>query len=99
MMVGDGEFLRDLCDLLRLFGDKWVPPILVTLADGPMRQVEILSTIRSYSIGQEWSGRPAVLHDSILARALKTMTAEGLLIRDEKPGGSHPRCIIRWRRR
>jgi hypothetical protein len=37
-----------------------------------------LPTIRSYSIGQEWSGKPAVLHDSILARALKKMTDAGI---------------------
>jgi DNA-binding HxlR family transcriptional regulator len=90
-MVGDEEFMRDLYDLLHLFGDKWVSPIVVTLAEGPMRRVEILSTIRSYSVGQGWSGRSVVLHDSILARALKKMTAAGLLIRDEKPGGFPPK--------
>jgi DNA-binding HxlR family transcriptional regulator len=85
-MMGDEEFMRDLYDLLHLFGDKWVSPIVVTLAEGPMRRVEILSMIRSYSVGQGWSGRSIVLHDSILARVLKKMTAAGLLIRDEKPG-------------
>jgi DNA-binding HxlR family transcriptional regulator len=71
MMVGDEEFMRDLYDLLHLFGDKWVSPIVVTLAEGPMRRVEILSMIRSYSVGQGWSGRSVVPHDSILARALR----------------------------
>ncbi|MGB6163284.1 MAG: winged helix-turn-helix transcriptional regulator [Pseudonocardiaceae bacterium] len=91
MIVDDEEFLRDLYDLLHLFDDKWVSPIVVTLTDGPMRRVEILSTIRSYSVGQEWSGKSIVLHDSILARVLKKMTAEGLLIRDEKPKGFPPK--------
>jgi DNA-binding HxlR family transcriptional regulator len=51
MVAGDEEFLRDLYNLLRLFSDKWVALILVTLAGGPMRRVEILCTIRSYSVG------------------------------------------------
>lgn len=40
-MAGEGTLLRDLFDLLHLFGDKWVPPILVALAGGPMRRVDI----------------------------------------------------------
>jgi hypothetical protein len=46
-----------------------------------MRRKEILSTISSYSIGEEWSDKHAVLHDSILARTLKKITEEGLLTR------------------
>lgn len=89
-MAGEGTLLRDLCDLLHLFGDKWAPPILVALTGGPMRRIDILHTVRSYSIGQEWSGKPAVLHDSILARALKKMTDAGLLVREERPSGFPP---------
>ncbi|MEC3974937.1 winged helix-turn-helix transcriptional regulator [Amycolatopsis sp. H20-H5] len=81
MKVDDERFLRGLYDLKYLFGDKWAPAILVTLADGPMRRKEILSTISSYSIGEEWSDKHAVLHDSILARTLKKMTEGGLLTR------------------
>ncbi|GAA5110774.1 winged helix-turn-helix transcriptional regulator [Haloechinothrix salitolerans] len=81
MKVGDERFLRGLYDLKYLFGDKWAPAILVTLSGGPMRRKEILSTISSYSIGEEWSDKHAVLHDSILARTLKKMTEEGLLKR------------------
>ena len=81
MKVGDERFLRGLYDLKYLFGDKWAPAILVTLSGGPMRRKEILSTISSYSIGEEWSDKHAVLHDSILARTLKKMTEEGLLTR------------------
>lgn len=75
--AGDKAFLWGLCNLLNLFSDKWVAPILVTLAGGSMRRVEILGTIRSYSVGQEWSDKPVVLHDSILMRVLRKMTAEG----------------------
>jgi hypothetical protein len=39
-MMADEEFMRDLYDLLHLFGDKWVSPIVVTLAEGPIRRVE-----------------------------------------------------------
>jgi DNA-binding HxlR family transcriptional regulator len=81
MPVGDERFLRSLYDLKYLFGDKWAPAIVVALASGPMRRKEILSTISSYSIGEEWSDRHAVLHDSILARTLKKMTEEGILSR------------------
>lgn len=81
MPVGDEEFLRLLYDLKYLFGDKWAPAIVAVLAGGPMRRKEILSTISSYSIGEEWSDRHAVLHDSILARTLKKMTEEGILSR------------------
>jgi DNA-binding HxlR family transcriptional regulator len=79
--VTDEQFLRDLYSLKYLFGDKWAPAINVTLSHGPMRRAEILSTITSYSLGEEWSGRPAVLHDSILTRTLRKMTEEGLLVR------------------
>jgi DNA-binding HxlR family transcriptional regulator len=81
MKVGDERFLRRLYDLKYLVGDKWTLAILVTLSDGPMRRVEILSTINSYSIGEEWSDKHAILHDSMLARTLKKMTEEGLLTR------------------
>jgi len=81
MNVGAEKFLRRLYDLKYLVGDKWTLAILVTLSDGPMRRVEILSTINSYSIGEEWSDKHAILHDSMLARTLKKMTAEGLLTR------------------
>lgn len=85
MTVGDERFLRGLYDLKYLFGDKWTPAILAALANGPLRRVEILSTISSYSIGEEWSDKHTVLHDSILARYLKKMTEEGLLTRTRSP--------------
>lgn len=84
MAVEDERFLRGLYDLKYLFGDKWAPAILVTLSDGPMRQKEILSTISSYSVGEEWSDKHATLHDSILARTLKKVTEEGLLARTRR---------------
>lgn len=82
MKTGDDRFLRGLYDLKYLFGDKWVPAILVALSDGPLRRKEILSTIGSYLIGEEWSDKHNTLHDSILARTLKKMTEEGLLVRE-----------------
>jgi DNA-binding HxlR family transcriptional regulator len=81
MSVGDGEFLRDLYNVTQLFGDKWTLAIVSTLAHGPMRRVEILTTINSYSVGEDWSDKHGVLHDSILTKSLKKMTAEGLLVR------------------
>jgi DNA-binding HxlR family transcriptional regulator len=73
-----------LYDLKYLVGDKWTLAILVTLSGGPMRRVEILSTINSYSIGEEWSDKHAILHDSILARTLKKMTEEGVVTRTRR---------------
>jgi DNA-binding HxlR family transcriptional regulator len=84
MKVGAEGFLRRLYDLKYLVGDKWTLAILVTLSDGPMRRVEILSTINSYSIGEEWSDKHAVLHDRVLTRTLKKMTGEGLLTRTRR---------------
>ena len=83
MTVGDERLLRGLYDLKYLFGDKWVLAILVLLLKGPMRRKEILSTLNSYLIGKEWSDKHTVLHDSYLARVLKKMTEEGLLVRAE----------------
>ncbi|WP_158851185.1 winged helix-turn-helix transcriptional regulator [Saccharothrix deserti] len=69
-------------DLKNLFGDKWVPAIMVALRDGPLRRVEILSTVNSYSIDENWSDKHAVLHDSILARTLKKMREQGIILRE-----------------
>jgi DNA-binding HxlR family transcriptional regulator len=78
----DDRVLRGLYDLKNLFGDKWVPAILVALRDGPLRRVEILSTVNSYSIDENWTDKHAVLHDSILARTLKKMREQGLIVRE-----------------
>jgi DNA-binding HxlR family transcriptional regulator len=82
MTRGDERLLRGLYDLKYLFRDKWAPAILITLSDGPRQRKEILSTISSYSIDEEWSDKHSTLHDSILARTLKKMTEEGLLTRE-----------------
>ncbi|WNV90209.1 winged helix-turn-helix transcriptional regulator [Umezawaea sp. Da 62-37] len=81
MTERDDRVLRGLYDLKNLFGDKWVPAILVALRDGPLRRVEILSTVNSYSIDENWTDKHAVLHDSIFARTLKKMREQGLIDR------------------
>lgn len=90
IIAGDEASLRDLYNLPPLFGGKWVVPILVILVGGPTRRVEILCTIRSYSVEQEWPEKSAAMHDSILTRALRKKTIEGLLIREETPGSFPP---------
>ena len=95
MNEGAERFLRRLYDLKYLVADKWALAILVTLSDGAMRRVEILSTINSYSIGEEWSDKHAVLHDSMLARTLKKMTEEGLLTRERRTETFPRKCSIR----
>ena len=73
----DDRALRGLYDLKNLFGDKWVPAILVALPGRPAARAEILSTVNSYSIDENWTNKHAVLHDSILARTLKKMREQG----------------------
>lgn len=97
MTAGEARLLRGLYDLKYLFGDKWVPAILVALADGPRRRTEILSTVNSFSIGEEWADKHTVLHDSILARTLKKMTEEGLLTRRRSTETFPPRVMYSLR--
>ncbi|SER91794.1 winged helix-turn-helix transcriptional regulator [Actinokineospora terrae] len=82
MTERDERLLRGLYDLKNLFGDKWTAAILVALRDGPLRRVEILSTVNTYSIDENWSDKRAVLQDSILARALKKMREQGVIVRE-----------------
>ncbi|GAA3040797.1 winged helix-turn-helix transcriptional regulator [Actinokineospora globicatena] len=84
MSKRDERLLRGLYDLKNLFGDKWTAAILVALRGGPLRRVEILSTVNSYSIDENWSDKRAVLQDSILARALKKMREQGVIIRESQ---------------
>ncbi|KAA2253303.1 helix-turn-helix transcriptional regulator [Solihabitans fulvus] len=91
MTARDENLLRGLDDLKYLFGDKWVPAILVVLSNGPMRRKDILSTINSYSIGKEWSDKRAVLHDSYLARTVKKLTEAGLVTRTRDTEAFPPR--------
>lgn len=92
MERNDRWFLHALQDVKHIFGDKWTVPVMVALADGPMRRAEILTTVAGYSIDENWPGKAAVLHDSILTRALRKMVAEGLVARQELPD-SFPRHV------
>nr|WP_243869393.1 replication-relaxation family protein [Amycolatopsis granulosa] len=76
------RLLRGLYDLRSLFGDKWVPAIVVALRAGPLRRIEVLSTVNSYFIDENWTDKQPVLHDSILARTLKKMRMQGLVFRE-----------------
>ncbi|WP_418153398.1 winged helix-turn-helix transcriptional regulator [Actinoalloteichus caeruleus] len=84
MEATDEEFLTRWYEVRSLLGDKWVPAVLLVLSAGPLRRVEILSTIRSYPLSVEWSEKVSVLHDSILTKVLKKLTDEGLLLREQK---------------
>ncbi|WP_418155368.1 winged helix-turn-helix transcriptional regulator [Actinoalloteichus caeruleus] len=76
-----------------MFGDKWAPAILFVLSNGPLRRVDIASEVRACSVGAEWSRTPPVLHDSILARTLKRMTAAGLVSRTGSTDTFPPQAI------
>jgi len=92
MELDDRCFLRNVQDVKHIFGDKWTVPVMVALAGGPMRRAEILTTVDSYSIDENWPGKATVLHDSILSRTLRKMVAEGLVDRQELPD-SFPRHV------
>lgn len=98
-VAGDEQFLRDLYNLKCLFGGKWAPAINVTLSHRPMRRAEILSTITSYSLGEEWSGKPAVLHDSILTRTLRKLTEQDLLARTRDTSTFRPKVFYSLHRK
>jgi DNA-binding HxlR family transcriptional regulator len=85
MTRDDRFFLRDVQDIKHIFGDKWTIPVMVALACGPMRRSEILTTVDSYSIDENWPGKATVMHDSILTRTLRKMVTEGLVTRQELP--------------
>ena len=75
-------FLRKANDLRHLFGDKWTLAIMVALSEGPLRRTHIFATVNSYTVNSGWPEKPAVLHDSVLARYLKKMVGQGLLVHD-----------------
>ncbi|WP_363320515.1 helix-turn-helix domain-containing protein [Pseudonocardia sp.] len=89
----DRYFVRDVQDVKHIFGDKWTVAVMVALSSGPMRRLEIRTTVDSYSIDENWPGKATVLHDSILSRTLRKMVTEGLLARDELPD-SFPRHVL-----
>lgn len=86
MKPSDERFLPAVYNAKNLFGGKWMFAIAAVLLDGPMHYTDILSTVRSLDIRVDWSGRRAVLHESILTRTLQRMTADELLIREENAG-------------
>ncbi|MYW90512.1 helix-turn-helix transcriptional regulator [Amycolatopsis rubida] len=75
----DAEQLCKLSDVKRLFSGDWMHAVIVALADGPKHYKELLDTIRT--LCEQDRGHRRTLHESVLARTLKTMTADGLIIR------------------
>lgn len=97
-MKADGRtFLHDVQNVKNIFGDKWTLPVMVALSDGPMRRSQIHVTVNSYEVGEQWPAGGSVLHDSILTRCLKKMTAEGLISREESVGSFPPRVCYSLR--
>lgn len=94
MRTDDETFLRNTYTLRRLVGDKWTPAILFALADGPQRPSEIMATINTFSpMAEEWTERRFKLHDSILARALRKLVEEGLVVRHDDGESFPPRVF------
>ncbi|PKV95536.1 MULTISPECIES: winged helix-turn-helix transcriptional regulator [Amycolatopsis] len=80
----EAEQLRKLSDVKRLFSGDWMHAVIVALATGPKHYTELLDTIRTLSDAGQAQGRRRTLHESVLARTLKTMTADGLIIRRQE---------------
>jgi hypothetical protein len=66
MESDDRSFLRDAHDIMQLLGDIWTFPVMVTLAEGPLRRSEILREVDSFCADADWLGSTSILHDSIL---------------------------------
>jgi DNA-binding HxlR family transcriptional regulator len=82
--AADGaEVFGVLQDVQRLFHGEWTAAILVVLSDGPKHYKQIRDHVRSLNLPDSWSGRPRVLHDGVLARTLKSMTAKELIDREQ----------------
>jgi DNA-binding HxlR family transcriptional regulator len=86
MKPSDETFLPAVYNAKNLFGGKWMFAIAAVLLDGPLHYTDILSAVRGLDIPVDWSGKRAVLHESILTRTLRRMTADELLVRVEDVG-------------
>ena len=88
----DAEKLRKLHDAKQLFSGDWMNPVLVALKDGPKHYTELAALVRAMNTAgsDSWSGKPRVLHDRVLTRTLKSMTADGLILRHEEVGAFPP---------
>jgi DNA-binding HxlR family transcriptional regulator len=88
----DTEKLRKLHDAKQLFSGDWMNPVLVALKDGPKHYTELAALVRAMNSADSdsWSGKPRVLHDSVLTRTLKAMTADGLILRHQEVGAFPP---------
>jgi DNA-binding HxlR family transcriptional regulator len=88
----DAEKLQKLHDAKQLFSGDWMNPVLVALKDGPKHYTELATLVRAMNSADSdsWSGKPRVLHDSVLTRTLKSMTADGLILRHEEVGTFPP---------
>ncbi|RSD14798.1 winged helix-turn-helix transcriptional regulator [Amycolatopsis eburnea] len=92
----DAERLRKLHDAKQLFGGDWMTAILLALKSGPKHYTELLGMVGSLNdaaAANSWSGRPRVLHASVLTRTLKTMTADRLIVRHQEPGVFPPSVV------
>ncbi|MBE8519362.1 helix-turn-helix transcriptional regulator [Amycolatopsis sp. H6(2020)] len=92
----DAERLRKLHDAKQLFGGDWMTAILLALQSGPKHYTELLDMVGSLNdaaAANNWSGRPRVLHASVLTRTLKTMTADHLIVRHQEPGVFPPSVV------
>lgn len=80
---GTAEHLWALQNVQRMFDGQWTSAILVALSDGPQHYKQIRDRIRALTAPHNNLGRRRVLHDSVLTRTLKSMTAKELIERKQ----------------
>jgi DNA-binding HxlR family transcriptional regulator len=83
---GEERFLQGWYATRVLLSAEWTPSILVALLGGPLHYKDLLSAVRSLRAAERWSDRHQVLHESILSRSLRALTADGLIVRVQDPG-------------
>ena len=86
-VLGDWYAIRALVAL------EWLPAILVSLMNGPKHYSELLEDANALHLAAVWDNRHGQLHESTLTRALKHLTEDGLIERQE----NHEAFITRVR--
>lgn len=84
------EHLWAMQNVQRLFYGEWTVAILVALSDGPKHYKQIRDRIRSLTSSQSELEPGRVLHDSVLTRTLKSLTAKELIEREQKSASFPP---------
>jgi DNA-binding HxlR family transcriptional regulator len=70
-------------DVVRLHQGEWAPDVVICLMDGPQRFMQLLSEVRARQLTHPWSRSVRRLSKQSLARSLRTMERNELILRHE----------------